>query len=102
MEAEIARIHEESSAEGYWDDPEHAQERMQHLASLEADVTEWRELANRAEQLAELAALTEEEEDESFLAEIRDEASGLERRLADVRLRLIMSGPHDRRDAIVT
>ncbi len=102
MEAEIARIHEESSAEGYWDDPEHAQERMQHLASLEADVTEWRELANRAEQLAELAALTEEEEDESFLAEIRDEASGLERRLADVRLRLMMSGPHDRRDAIVT
>ena len=75
---------------------------MQRLAALEADVSEWRELADRAEQLAELAALTAEEEDASLLAEIQSEAQGLERRLADVRRRLMMSGPHDRRDAIVT
>ena len=75
---------------------------MQRLAALDADVSEWRELSDRAEQLSELAALTEEEGDESLLAEIQSEAQDLDRRLADVRRRLMMSGPHDRRDAIVT
>ncbi len=75
---------------------------MQQLSTLEGEVGEWREMAERATSLTELAELTAEEEDPALQAEITADARSLERHLAQMRLRAMMSGPHDRRDAILT
>ncbi len=75
---------------------------MQQLSALEGEVGEWREMAERATSLTELAELTAEEEDPALQAEITADARSLERHLAQMRLRAMMSGPHDRRDAILT
>ncbi len=75
---------------------------MQQLSALEGEVGEWREMAERATSLTELAELTAEEEDPALQAEITADARSLERHLAQMRLRAMMPGPHDRRDAILT
>ena len=75
---------------------------MQQIAALEAEVNAWRGLAHKADELIELVELAQDEEDESLSAEISAEAAALQGQLADMRLRLLMSGAHDRYDAILS
>ena len=75
---------------------------MQQLSSLREEVTVWHEMANRSQELAELWELAEVEGDEGLLREIAGEAEELQRRLARMRLDTLLSGEHDRRDAILT
>jgi peptide chain release factor 2 len=75
---------------------------MQKIAALESEVGDWRGLAHKAEELAELLELAQSEGDESLLGEISAEAAALQGRLANMRLRLLMSGEHDSRDAIMS
>jgi len=101
-ETRIQEMRQESTETSFWDDPGHAQVVMRDLASLESDVSEWRTMYSRAEALNELAALAHEEGEEALLEEIAAEASDLEASLSKARLRLMMSGVHDRADAILS
>jgi peptide chain release factor 2 len=75
---------------------------MQQLSTLREEVTAWQELASRSGELAELWELAEVEGDDELLREIADEAEDLQRQLARMRLETLLSGEHDRRDAILT
>ncbi len=75
---------------------------MQQLSALETEVNEWGDLADRAAGLVELSDLTAQEQDPSLQAEITADGRALESRLSEMRLRTMMSGPHDRRNAILT
>jgi peptide chain release factor 2 len=75
---------------------------MQELSSTEADITDWQSARTRASDLAELLELAIEEGEETLAQEIVSETEELEARLKSMRLRLMMSGPHDSQDAILT
>ncbi len=76
---------------------------MQELSGLEADVGEWRQLEAKANDLHELLELMEVEDDgESILADVMSEAEQLQQQMASVRLKTLMAGPNDKRDAIMT
>lgn len=75
---------------------------MQQLSSLEADVSEWREIDSKAKELSELLELIREEEEIELVEEISSETADLETKLARMRFRLLMSGEHDARDAILS
>lgn len=75
---------------------------MQRLSSLEADVGEWREIDSKAKELSELLELIREEEEIELVEEISSETADLETKLARMRFRLLMSGEHDARDAILS
>ena len=75
---------------------------MQRLSQLEADVREWREPATKAEELADLLDLADEENEASMIAEIAKESQDLQEKLGDMRLRVLVSGKHDARDAILS
>jgi len=75
---------------------------MQQIAALEAEANAWRGLAHKADELMELVELAQDEGDESLSGEISSEAAALQGQLADMRLRLLMSGAHDRYDAILS
>lgn len=87
---------------GFWDDPEQAQAVMQQLAGLESDVKEWREIASRVEDLSELLELAEMEGEEDVIAEIASETDRLAQKLARMRVEVMLSGPHDSKDAILS
>lgn len=76
---------------------------MQELAGLESDIAEFISLNDRAGELAELLELAAAEEgEEELVAEIADDTAALQSQLADMRLRLMMSGRYDGRDALLT
>jgi peptide chain release factor 2 len=95
-------LRRQSAEPGFWDNPDNAQKTMQELAALEADVTDWQELRSRVVELAELLDLVEDDDEDGLIDEITRDTTAAESRLKAMRLRLMMSGPHDSRDAILT
>jgi peptide chain release factor 2 len=89
-------------ASDLWGDPDNAQGVMQQLSVVEAEIARWRALDTRVAELLELNELATDADEQEMLAEIETEAAQLQRRLAEMRLELLMSGPYDARDAIMT
>ena len=74
---------------------------MQDLAALREEVSTWRDLETRARDAVELLQLADSEADESLIEEIERDASRLSSELATHEFQLMLSGPHDRSDAIL-
>jgi len=102
MEDRIAQLQRRSTEAHFWDEPEEAQATMQELSSLQSRVSAWRELASQVDELTELSAMAQAEGDESMIQEISSEAVHLQATLSEMHLRLMMSGEHDARDAILS
>ena len=101
-ETRILRLRERSAAADLWESPGDAQEVMQELSALEAHVDEWRSVDTRMKELSELLVLAEADEETALIQEIASDTRELYARLAGMRLQLLVSGEHDRRDAILT
>lgn len=99
-EAEIAALHARSAEPNFWDDPAAAQETMRRLAELEERVGRWRAIGAKVDDLWELVELAEA--DDGLNEEIRAEMEALAETLGDMRRELLLSGPHDARDAILS
>jgi peptide chain release factor 2 len=74
---------------------------MQQLASLREQVGVWRELAGRVADLQNLLELAVVDDDETMLDEITAEAEKVAAELSRLEFRLLLSGKHDRNDAIL-
>jgi peptide chain release factor 2 len=101
-ESRIAELRGETADPHIWDDPERAQELMQTLSSLDGQVQEWRELETATTDLLDLAQLIEGEDEAQMASEIAQQAKQLEAKLATMRFRAMLSGPHDHRSAILS
>ena len=90
------------SEPGFWDSPDTAREIIAESNQLKAWVDPWTDLERRGRELSELAELLQAEPDEAMEAEWRAE---LERYMQDaekLEVRAMLSGPDDRRDALLT
>lgn len=72
---------------------------MRHLGSLRNQVERWQALKQQASDLSELIELAEA--DDAMRAEIADETETLVRKLEQLELSLMMTGPYDENDAIL-
>ena len=75
---------------------------MRRLTSLEEDITFWNGLQIRVEDNLELAALTEDDNDETTLAELVKEQETIQAELAAREFDLMFSGPYDSRPALLS
>jgi peptide chain release factor 2 len=96
-EKEVAELEKRASAPGFWDDPEAAQGAMRRLASLREEVEGWNGLAQRARDALDLVSL----DDESLAGDLGAETDALEQEVDRLEFHLLLSGPHDRGDAIL-
>ena len=74
---------------------------MQTLSNLDSRVQEWRELESTASDLLDLAQLIEGEGEDQMASEIAQQTEQLEAKLATMRFRAMLGGPHDHRSAIL-
>ena len=74
---------------------------MKELAALRGEVDQWRSLDSRVGSALELVDLSIEESDDSILDTLNDELADLTKSVAGLEFTLALSGPHDRRDAIL-
>lgn len=75
---------------------------MAELGAVEDDVRVYDDFAGRLEDLAVLNQLAVEEVDAQTAAEVERGLSDLEKAFADLELRVLLSGEHDSRDAVVS
>ena len=100
-ERQIATLERESAAPAFWDDAHRAQDKMRALAGLRTEVDEWRSLEREVGSIAELIDLAAEEQDESLGDALADDLGRVTARLEELEFELVLSGEHDRRDAIM-
>ena len=75
---------------------------MQRLARLKETVQLWRSLEKRVSDLSELLELALEERDDSLVQQVATEGREVANILAEREFQLILSGPYDERNAILT
>lgn len=75
---------------------------MRQLSELKETVSTWRNLEKRVNELLEMVELVIEENDPSVVDDIRKEMSELATQLKGLETRLLLSGEHDCRDAILS
>lgn len=93
----INAIQSQAGAPDFWNDPEAAQKLMQEMSRLKEQVERWQNLANRINDALELAQLNDESLQDDLTREV-EALSGIVERMA---LQALLSGPHDREDAIL-
>ncbi len=87
-------------AAGFWDNQEHAAQVSAEHARASRKLVVFRELERDVDDLEPLAELAEE--DPEMAAELEDQVSGIQERLAALEEERLFSGPYDAGDALVT
>ncbi len=90
------------AAPTFWDDNRRAQELIRERADLARIVTRVGELHRQASDLGVLLELAQEADDGSLDAEIAEGVARLQRELDEFELKVMLSGPHDAKAAILS
>jgi peptide chain release factor 2 len=89
-------------APSFWDDNRRAQELVKERTDLARVVTRSQELGTKAQDLEVLLELAAEADDGSLDAEITDGIGALRRELDEFELKVMLSGSHDGKPAVVS
>jgi peptide chain release factor 2 len=90
------------AAPGFWDRPEQAQRTVAALKRARRAVEDWSGRDAALKHLEELLDLAEGDADPRLLADLSKELDQVERDVADLELRSLLSGEHDRLGALVS
>ena len=71
LKRQLDHLDAQTSAEGFWDDPERAQKTVQERAGIEAVVKKLDGLGNEVKELGELLEMAAMEEDEGMIGDVR-------------------------------
>src|ERR1700675_736734 len=98
--AELSKIEEESAKPDFWNDQERAQKVLRRRSRLEAAAEKADGFRRDVEDAAVLIEFATE--DEASLPELRSTIERVEREIEEAETEMLLSGPNDTRDAIVT
>ncbi len=96
----VVELEVEATRPDLWDDQDEARKVTGELSNLQGDLATYDDLTAALSDLATLAEMAREEEDESLEPEIADGMAVLAKQLSELELRALFSGEHDERDAI--
>lgn len=91
-----------TTADGFWDNPESAQKVIQEINSLQRRVNDYQSVESLFEDISLLWQLGMEEGDESLEQEVLESMTRLDIRLAELELELLLNGPYDRANAVIS
>jgi len=90
-----------ASLPDFWTSPD-AQGVTQELSYLQDKLDQWQKMESTYEELAILAELVGESNDEELLAEFYEKASRLQREIDSVEMELLLDEEYDKSNAILT
>ncbi len=100
--AEIARLEEETAAEGFWNDLQNSQKVLQRSKQLKNKCASYDRLVSTWDDLFTMCEMALEENDDSLLEELAPEYEKLEQKLEETRLSTLLSGEYDSAGAILS
>ncbi|SKB87615.1 peptide chain release factor 2 [Lachnospiraceae bacterium] len=95
---ELSRKMEEPD---FWNDPESSAKQSKELGSLRDDVNTYNKLEGQFEDMFGLIEMANEENDESMLEDIRAEYADFKESYETLRLKTLLSGEYDSKNAIL-
>ena len=88
--------------EGFWDNPDESADILKERTALMERAEGYQSLATELEECELLLEMAEEEEDAETVREVEEKAGALEKRIRRFLMDLMLSGPDDGRNAIVS
>lgn len=104
LEAKEQRIQElerEMEAPNFWDDPDRAQGMMKNLNSLKLDKESYESLVTQKEDIETMIEMGYEENDPDMIPEIQEMLEEFQTNFDSIRIKTLLSGEYDRKDAII-
>ena len=98
---EAARLEEETSQDGFWNDLERSQKVQMRLKQLQNKVARQEKLIGEWEDLTALCEMGQEAEDEELLAELKEGFTVLEEKVEETRMTTLLYGEYDNSNAIL-
>ena len=89
------------AAPGFWDRPEEAQKIVAQLKRARRTVDDWTTKSEALATLEEMLTLAEAEPDESLIKDLAAELDQIEKQVAELELKSLLSGEYDRLGALV-
>jgi peptide chain release factor 2 len=87
---------------GFWDHHEEAQRAVGTLKRARRAVEDWKSRDQGLVSIAEMLELAEAEADPALLLDLSKELEGIERQIAELELKSLFTGEHDRLGAVVS
>jgi len=101
MKKKVQTLEKKMEEPSFWDNREEAESVVKEIKELKGCLEPYRELENDIKQVKELINLNVSEGDESLLVEIVEESKKIEKKLSDFELVVLLSGEHDRGNALM-
>ena len=101
LKEKIAKLESEASKEGFWDDLENSQKVLKETSHLKGIVEKYDSLNNDYNDLFDLIAMADEEEDLSMLDDVIAGVESFINSFEDMRLTPLLSGEYDNAEEIV-
>lgn len=98
LEKQLSNLRVESQTPDFWQDTQHAQRVSKEIAKLEVRIEPWRQLSTALDDCIALCEMN----DASMQAELRDQLDSLEKQFEALKGALLLSGPYDDYDAIMS
>ena len=102
LKGEIEELEQKAAEPGFWDDLENSQKVLQKTKGLKTRVERYERIVSDLDDLKTLNELGMEEDDADIVPEIRDGLATLRHRYDTLRLEMLLTGPYDRNNAILT
>ncbi|MBQ8540230.1 MAG: peptide chain release factor 2 [Clostridia bacterium] len=102
VKKQAEEMEKETMNPDFYSDMEKSQKVLKQLKQLKGKIEHFEKIGSEREDLLTIIELAEEEDDLSFLDEVK---SGFEKLSADIettKLETLLSGPYDKNDAIIT
>lgn len=98
LKEKMQALSAEMNKPGFWSDQKTAQTVSQDYQDIKSEIDKWEALENKVEDLLSLA----KSGDTTLSAEITKQTSDLERQFLEYELSLLLDGPYDKNNAIVS
>ncbi len=95
----LAELRDMTTEDGFWQDQDRAQAVNRELAGIEFEQERWKKVQQQTEDIDLYVMMMEEDND--VLDEFKSLLAALEKNLDDIESEKLLSGEHDRRDAIL-
>jgi peptide chain release factor 2 len=102
MRRDIADLGEQVAAPDLWDDQANATRVTGRLSALQGQLDRFTELDQRLDDVEIMVQLSQEENDESALADAEVEIRKIHQNVEALEVRTLLSGEYDKREALLT
>ncbi|MFZ5647841.1 MAG: peptide chain release factor 2 [Bacillota bacterium] len=101
-EKQVTLVEQKMMDPGFWDNQEEAQKVTQSLSALKESISSFETLQRFSEDTRVLLELGREEDDQEVALEVQGEIKKLTKMVEDMELEVLLSGPYDRNNAIMS